>query len=59
MHLIRRNLPIVYIIENNGCYGLTKGQFTATADEGPKLKSGTPNLRRLIPAPGDQRTARS
>ncbi len=32
MHICRRNVPIVYIIENNGCYGLTKGQFSATAD---------------------------
>ncbi len=31
-HVCRRNLPIVYIIEDNGCYGLTKGQFSATAD---------------------------
>jgi 2-oxoglutarate ferredoxin oxidoreductase subunit beta len=37
-HLIRRNVPLVYIIENNGVYGLTKGQFSATADEGQKLK---------------------
>ena len=37
-HLIRRNVPVVYIIENNGVYGLTKGQFSATADEGQKLK---------------------
>lgn len=37
-HLIRRNVPMVYIIENNGVYGLTKGQFSATADEGQKLK---------------------
>jgi 2-oxoglutarate ferredoxin oxidoreductase subunit beta len=37
-HLIRRNVPIVYIIENNGVYGLTKGQFSATSDEGAKLK---------------------
>ncbi len=37
-HLLRRNLPMVYIIENNGVYGLTKGQFSATADEGQKLK---------------------
>ncbi len=37
-HLIRRNVPIVYIIENNGVYGLTKGQFSATADEGQVLK---------------------
>ncbi len=37
-HLIRRNVPMVYIIENNGVYGLTKGQFSATADEGQELK---------------------
>lgn len=37
-HLIRRNVPMVYIIENNGVYGLTKGQFSATADEGQVLK---------------------
>src|SRR5438477_5122144 len=43
MHLVRRNLPMIYIIENNGVYGLTKGQFSATADEGSKLKSGVIN----------------
>lgn len=37
-HLIRRNLPLVYIIENNGVYGLTKGQFSATAEKGLSLK---------------------
>jgi len=37
-HLIRRNVPMVYIIENNGVYGLTKGQFSATSDEGQELK---------------------
>ncbi len=37
-HLLRRNVPMVYIIENNGVYGLTKGQFSATADEGQRLK---------------------
>ncbi len=37
-HLLRRNVPMVYIIENNGVYGLTKGQFSATADLGQKLK---------------------
>ena len=37
-HAIRRNIPFVYIIENNGVYGLTKGQFSATADEGQELK---------------------
>jgi len=43
VHLMRRNLPLVYIIEDNGCYGLTKGQFSPTADVGSKQKSGTPN----------------
>lgn len=37
-HLIRRNLPMVYIVENNGVYGLTKGQFSATAEQGLMLK---------------------
>ena len=37
-HLARRNVPLVYIIENNGVYGLTKGQFSATAEKGLKLK---------------------
>jgi len=37
-HAVRRNTPMVYIIENNGVYGLTKGQFSATADEGQFLK---------------------
>jgi len=37
-HLVRRNLPMVYIIENNGVYGLTKGQFSATAERGLELK---------------------
>src|SRR5512145_182373 len=43
VHLMRRNLPIVYIIEDNGCYGLTKGQFSPTADLGSKLKNGVVN----------------
>jgi 2-oxoglutarate ferredoxin oxidoreductase subunit beta len=37
-HLIRRNLPMVYIVENNGVYGLTKGQFSATSEKGLILK---------------------
>ncbi|MCJ7696287.1 MAG: 2-oxoacid:ferredoxin oxidoreductase subunit beta [Anaerolineaceae bacterium] len=37
-HIVRRNMPMVYIIENNGVYGLTKGQFSATADLGLELK---------------------
>ena len=43
MHLLRRNMPLMYIIENNGVYGLTKGQFSATADLGSKLKTGVVN----------------
>ncbi|MGH9356586.1 MAG: 2-oxoacid:ferredoxin oxidoreductase subunit beta [Terriglobia bacterium] len=43
VHLMRRNLPVIYIIEDNGCYGLTKGQFSATADLGSKLKNGVVN----------------
>ncbi len=44
-HAVRRNVPMVYIIENNGVYGLTKGQFSATADVGQKLKyAGTNEL---------------
>lgn len=43
MHLLRRNLPFVYVIEDNGVYGLTKGQFSATADLGSKLKTGVLN----------------
>jgi 2-oxoglutarate ferredoxin oxidoreductase subunit beta len=43
VHLMRRNLPMVYIIEDNGCYGLTKGQFSPTADLGSKLKTGVIN----------------
>ena len=40
---MRRNLPMIYIIEDNGVYGLTKGQFSATADIGSKLKTGVIN----------------
>jgi 2-oxoglutarate ferredoxin oxidoreductase subunit beta len=43
VHLIRRNVPMVYIVENNGVYGLTKGQFSATADDGSFLKTGEIN----------------
>ena len=43
MHLMRRNLPMIYIIEDNGVYGLTKGQFSATADIGSTLKTGVIN----------------
>jgi len=43
VHMLRRNIPMIYIIENNGVYGLTKGQFSATADLGSKAKSGVMN----------------
>jgi len=43
VHLLRRNIPMIYIIENNGVYGLTKGQFSATADVGSKAKKGFVN----------------
>ena len=43
VHLMRRNVPMVYIIEDNGCYGLTKGQFSPTADVGSTLKNGVVN----------------
>ena len=42
-HVIRRNLNMTYIVENNGCYGLTKGQDSATADEGTQSKKGKIN----------------
>jgi 2-oxoglutarate ferredoxin oxidoreductase subunit beta len=43
VHLMRRNMPLIYIIEDNGVYGLTKGQFSATADIGSRLKTGVAN----------------
>ena len=43
-HVVRRNLNMVYIVMNNGCYGLTKGQDSATADPGSKNKHGHVNL---------------
>ncbi len=48
MHAIRRNLNMCYIIENNGVYGLTKGQFSASADIGSKPKKGAPNQQEPI-----------
>ncbi len=48
MHLVRRNVDMVYIIENNGTYGLTKGQFSATADQGSKAKKGADNPYPMI-----------
>lgn len=43
-HMVRRNVPMVYIVENNGVYGLTKGQFSATADVGQQLKYAGTNV---------------
>ena len=42
-HMLRRNVPMIYVVENNGVYGLTKGQFSATADYGSKAKGGSVN----------------
>ncbi|MBX7244528.1 MAG: 2-oxoacid:ferredoxin oxidoreductase subunit beta [Candidatus Sumerlaeaceae bacterium] len=50
MHMMRRNVPMVYIIENNGVYGLTKGQFSATADKGSTHKKGFENEMMPIDA---------
>ena len=47
-HMMRRNLNITYIIENNGVYGLTKGQFSATADRGTRMKGGKINQMPAI-----------
>src|SRR4051795_12824966 len=43
VHLMRRNVPMLYVIEDNGCYGITKGQFSPTADLGSTLKTGMVN----------------
>lgn len=48
VHVVRRNLNMVYLVMNNGCYGLTKGQDSATADAGSKNKSGNVNLFEAI-----------
>ena len=48
IHAIRRNMDMVYIIENNGVYGLTKGQYSATADIGSKKKKGPINKTQPI-----------
>jgi len=47
-HVTRRNLNMTYLVENNGCYGLTKGQDSATADEGSKSKKGKINPYEAI-----------
>lgn len=48
IHVIRRNLNMIYIVMNNGCYGLTKGQDSATADKGSTSRKGAPNLLESI-----------
>ncbi len=48
VHAIRRNLNMLYIVMNNGCYGLTKGQDSATADKGSVSKKGEPNAFESI-----------
>ena len=47
-HAMRRGVNMVYIVENNGVYGLTKGQFSATADKGSKAKKGAVNAEEPI-----------
>jgi 2-oxoglutarate ferredoxin oxidoreductase subunit beta len=47
-HAIRRNVNLAYVLENNGVYGLTKGQFSASADVGSKSKRGEPNVQPPI-----------
>lgn len=48
LHMVRRNVPMIYIVENNGCYGLTKGQFSATADRG-SIKKGGKDINEIPP----------
>lgn len=48
VHIVRRNVPLLYIIENNGVYGLTKGQFSATSDKGSVQKKGETNVLQGI-----------
>jgi len=52
VHAVRRNLNMVYIVMNNGCYGLTKGQDSATADAGSKSKAGSVNPFEAIDLAG-------
>jgi 2-oxoglutarate/2-oxoacid ferredoxin oxidoreductase subunit beta len=47
-HAIRRNINMLYVLENNGVYGLTKGQFSASADIGSTMKGGEPNAQPPI-----------
>ena len=47
-HAIRRNVNMLYVLENNGVYGLTKGQFSASADKGSTAKKGEANTMQAI-----------
>jgi 2-oxoglutarate ferredoxin oxidoreductase subunit beta len=47
-HIVRRRINMLYIVDNNGTYGLTKGQFSATNDRGSTSKKGAPNLQEPI-----------
>jgi 2-oxoglutarate ferredoxin oxidoreductase subunit beta len=47
-HAMRRNLDLLYVLENNGVYGLTKGQFSASSDPGSTSKRGEPNTMEAI-----------
>ncbi len=47
-HIVRRRINMLYIVDNNGTYGLTKGQFSATNDRGSTSKKGVPNLYEPI-----------
>ncbi|HVB53569.1 MAG TPA: 2-oxoacid:ferredoxin oxidoreductase subunit beta [Candidatus Acidoferrales bacterium] len=51
-HLLRRNVDCTYVVENNGVYGLTKGQFSATADPGSVQRKGTVNHLKTIDIAG-------
>jgi 2-oxoglutarate ferredoxin oxidoreductase subunit beta len=51
-HIVRRRINMLYIVDNNGTYGLTKGQFSATNDKGSTSKKGVPNLYEPIDLAG-------
>ena len=57
-HSIRRGVNMIYIVENNGVYGLTKGQFSATADRGSKSKTRRDQHRQRHRPRGDRAAAR-
>ena len=47
-HIVRRRINMLYLVDNNGTYGLTKGQFSASADVGSTAKKGAANLQTPI-----------